>query len=156
MLRTEYYIVNHVKDVIMDGIEKGLIDAKSDELPQHEFPDSFYVSVLKFVEYFLNRHQCTIDALEFFENYEDIRGYIVNAIDNPDEATVPAAVLASTEFGKQIARCKTAYHIFMEEFKICEYEEYKKQLHKSRNNPYEAFNVPPWAQPYNQNNDDDL
>ena len=145
MLRTEYYIVNHVKEAIRVARENGLIDYTKDELSFDDCPDSFYVSVLKFVESFLNRNKCDIDALEFFEKYEEIRKYILDAISNPDEADVPSAVLASTEFGKQIARCKSAYHIFLEEFKIYESEEYQKQIRRG-NSPFNAYGqMNPWA-----------
>lgn len=148
MLRTEYYDSNRIRLTIEKMISTGVIDAEkeADNLPTDEDADSYYMEAPKYIKSFLSRFKCAIDAVTFFEQFMDIHNEIVNATKDPDNASLPAAMLASTEFGRVIMECNSPLDIISKEVKFQQMDFNRKQAEDKLKeasmggyNPFETF-----------------
>lgn len=149
MLRTEYYDSNRIRLAIKKMISDGVIDEEKERgrLPiAMEDGHEYYKEILNCVKSFLGRYKCAIDAVAFFEQYIDIRNEIIMAQEDPENASIPAAMLASMEFGKVIKECNNQLDLIEKElrFQQDEFEENKRKNESLKSmigmsyNPFES------------------
>ena len=146
MLRTEYYDSNRIRLTIERMISTGVIDAEkeADRLPSDEDADIYYREIPKYIKSFLGRFQCAIDAVTFFEQFMDIHNEIVAATKDPDNASLPAAMLASTEFGRVIMECDSPLDIISKELNFQQEDFERRQAENKMNDtmmPYNPYSV---------------
>ena len=118
MLKTEYYEVTRLRKASARLLENMGKEVKLVLNGEDDY--KFCLDVLRFTKSFLGRFKCSIDAVEFFEKYADIRADILKAIEDPENASPSSSLLASTEFGKIICDCASQFDIIGMEIKLLE------------------------------------